>query len=137
MKRFTSIIAGLACITALSVPQHAEAAMSWKWVRSVFEVKNPYRGQDVTRYPGFECKAWNAFNDCVAYSYVRGNTPDNHPGGGRPKNYYRRVSSPGFSPLNYSNCQLDDYRRGTAPRTRYQICDYGEPRAYETTGGTR
>ena len=129
MKRFPSFLA-LLCVAAFAAPQ-ATYAMSWNWVPSVFKWENPYRGLDVSRYPGFECKMKNFLGDCVVYSYSDGNNPDNHPGGGTPKNYYRRVSSYGDN-LNYSDCQYDDYRRSIAPRTRYAVCDYGEPRTFET-----
>ena len=135
MERIYRTIAGLACIAAFAFPESA-AAMRWDWVPRVLKFENPYRGLDATRYPGFECKLRNAFGDCVAYSYVTGNQADNHPGGGTPKNYYRRVSSYGWSPLNYSDCQLDDYRRGTSPRMRYQLCDYGNPHSFKAENQT-
>lgn len=128
VKRFSSFLALCLCTGVLAAPQPAYA-LSWDWVPRVLGLENPYRGLDATRYPGFECKVRNAFGDCVVFSYISNNGPDNHPGGGAPKNYYRRVSSYGQEPynLNYSDCQYDDYRRSTSPHTRYQICDYGEP----------
>ncbi|MDP6561831.1 MAG: hypothetical protein QF793_02800 [Candidatus Peribacteraceae bacterium] len=129
MKRFPSFLASLLCVASLAAPTPAYA-MNWDWVPRVLRFDNPYRGLDVTRYPGFECKIKNSWGDCVVYSYVDANRPDNHPGGGTPKNYYRRVSSFGGN-LNYSDCQLDDYKRGIAPRTYHQTCDYGQPRTYE------
>lgn len=144
MKRFYSFLAVTLCAASFATPTQVNA-MSWDWVPRVLRWENPYRGLDVTRYPGFECKIYNFLGDCVVYSYVDGNRPDKHPGGGKPKNYYRRVSS--FENhtkksayeqnLNYADCQYDDYRRSIAPRTRYTVCDYGEPRTYETAGGTR
>ena len=129
MKRFSTIIAGLTCVCALSAPE-ATYAMSWDWVPRVLRWENPYRGLDATRYPGFECKIKNSWGDCVVYSYTDENRPV------KQKNYYRKVSSYGEG-LDYSDCQYDDYRREIAPRTRYSVCDYGELRTYETVGGTR
>lgn len=128
MKRFSSFLAGLVCASALTVPQ-ATYALSWDWVPRILGIENAYRGLDASRYPGFECKIRNAFGDCVVFSYANTNRPDDHPGDGKPKNYYRRVSSYSADPLNlnYSDCQYDDYRRATAPRTSYTVCDYGEP----------
>lgn len=134
VKRLSSFLAVCLCTGALAAPQPAHA-LSWDWVPRVLKFENPYRGLDASRYPSFECKIRNAFGDCVVFSYVSANGPDNHPGGGKPKNYYRRVSSFGGDPfeprLNYSDCQYDDYRRNTAPHTRYTNCDYGEPTTSE------
>jgi hypothetical protein len=145
MKQFYSFLAIALCAASFAAPSKA-LAMSWDWVPRVLKWENPYRGQDVTRYPGFECKIRNFLGDCVLYSYVDSNRPDKHPGGGKPKNYYyRRVSSfenglkrSGYEKnLDYSDCQYDDYRRQIARRTRPTICDWGEPRTYKTAGGTR
>jgi|GEM_PF-961980 hypothetical protein len=131
MKRFPSFLAGLLCAASLAAPTTTHA-MSWDWVPSVFKWENPYRGLDVTRYPGFECKIKNSWGDCVVYSYIDSNRPSDN----NTKNYYRRVSSYGDN-LNYSDCQYDDYRREIAPRTRYSVCAHGKPRTYNTAGGTR
>ena len=131
MKHFSALFTVLACLAALAAPKEA-SALSWDWVPKVMKFENPYRGHDVTRYPGFECKMRNAWGDCVVYSYVQANRPDNHPRGGKPKNYYRRVTSYGNSSLNWSDCQYDDYKRQTAPRTRFTVCDYGEPKTFKT-----
>ncbi|MDA0376306.1 MAG: hypothetical protein O3A80_03285 [bacterium] len=136
MKRFPLFLAAFVCAVSLSAPAQAHAAMSWDWVPKVLKWENPYRGLDASRYPGFECKIKNFLGDCVVFSYVDGNRPDKHPGGGKPKNTYRRVSSYGDD-LNYSDCQYNYDNRQISPRTRYTVCDYGEPRAYETAGGTR
>lgn len=135
MKPNTLFLSGVLCVASFAAPMQAHA-MSWDWVPRVIKWENPYRGLDASRYPGFDCKIKNFLGDCVVFSYANGNRPDKHPGGGQPKNYYRRVSSYG-NDLNYSDCQYDDYNRQISPRTRYTVCDYGEPRAYETAGGTR
>lgn len=135
MKRFPQFLAALLFVASLSAPTEAYA-ISWDWVPRVLKWENPYRGLDASRYPGFECKIYNFLGDCVVHSYVDGNRSDNHPGGEKPKSYYRTTSSfrnntntPIFERnLNYSDCQYDDYRRAIAPRTRYTVCDYGEPR---------
>lgn len=118
MKAYTSIFASLLFVTALATPEQAQA-LSWDWIPRVLGIENQYRGLDATRYPGFECKKRNSWGDCVIFNYVTENAPN------KQKNYYRRVSSYGDN-VNYSDCQYDDYKRDTAPRTRYTICDYGE-----------
>jgi hypothetical protein len=120
MKRYSSLLAGLLFAVTLATPMQAEA-MSWDWVPRVLGIENPYRGLDATRYPGFECKKRNSWGDCVIFNYITENVPN------KQKNYYRRVSSFRGSDLNYSDCQYDDYKRSTAPATRYAICDYGTP----------
>lgn len=127
VKRFSPILAVLLCSGALTFPTPAYA---WDWVPRVLKFENPYRGLDATRYPGFECKMRNTWGDCVVYSYITKQGPDEHPGSGTPKNYYRRVSSYGIPALNYSDCQYDDYRRSTSPHTHYSTCDYGEPKSF-------
>lgn len=125
MKRFSSFLAfALCCAASLAAPEQAQA-LTWDWVPRVLKFENPYKGLDASRYPGFECKLRNTWGDCIVFSYISGNSPSPQ------KNYYRRVSSFGDG-QNYSDCQYDDYRRSTAPRTNYADCDYGEPRTYES-----
>jgi len=120
MKRYSSLLASLLFAVTLATPEQAQA-LSWDWVPRVLGIEIQYRGLDATRYPGFECKKRNSWGDCVIFSYITENVPN------KQKNYYRRVSSFLGSDLNYSDCQYDDYKRSTAPRTRYAIRDYGTP----------
>ncbi|MBM3231246.1 hypothetical protein FJZ28_02865 [Candidatus Peregrinibacteria bacterium] len=114
------ILTLLAFSLAISAPTAVSAA-GWDWVPKVFSFENPYRGADASRYPGYDCKARNAWGDCVVYTYVPAYDSEYARG-----HLYRTVTSFGDN-QNYSGCQFNDYRRDTARRTRPTVCDYGEP----------
>ena len=116
------LIASLAFSVTLLTPFAARASM-FEWVPRIMKTTDFSSIQDPSRYPGYECKATNAWGDCVLYTYLTPNTPM----GGR--NLYRTVTSFGDG-LNYSNCQFNDYKRDTARRKRPSTCHYGEPRSH-------
>lgn len=117
------LFASLAFSVAFFTPFAARAAL-WDWVPRVIQTQDLSGVTDPSRYPAYECKARNAWGDCVVYSFIAPGTPT----GGR--NPYRTVTSMGGA--LYSDCQFNDYKRGTARHTRPSTCDYGEPRFAET-----